>query len=253
MERVGLLVLELDLSGLEFSNSSVILEFMETSFKLSPSDLTFLWDECPRCFYLKVVLKFNRPWSPFPKIFNRIDKLMKDYFEGKSNTYISSNLPDGHVMCGEKWVTSRTISLPNHRRTCYIKGKFDTLVKFDDSTYGIIDFKTSEAKQEHVAFYSRQLHAYAYALEHPAPGSLALSPVTKLGLLCVEPTSMDQLHDQKIAYIGDVTWLDCPKDEQGFLTFLDEVLTVLERPAPPAPAPKCRYCTYREAARSNNL
>jgi hypothetical protein len=21
--------------------------------KLSPSDLTFLWDECPRCFYLK--------------------------------------------------------------------------------------------------------------------------------------------------------------------------------------------------------
>lgn len=32
--------------------------------KLSPSDLTFLWDECPRCFYLKHILGIMRPAAP---------------------------------------------------------------------------------------------------------------------------------------------------------------------------------------------
>ena len=54
---------------------------MPSIWKLSPSELTFLWDECPRCFYLKVVHKFNRPWGAFPGIFSRIDKLMKDYYQ----------------------------------------------------------------------------------------------------------------------------------------------------------------------------
>ena len=27
----------------------------------APSDFAFLWDECPRCFYLKVVCKQGRP------------------------------------------------------------------------------------------------------------------------------------------------------------------------------------------------
>ncbi len=31
------------------------------NLKLSPGDLTFLWDECPRCFYLKVIMGINRP------------------------------------------------------------------------------------------------------------------------------------------------------------------------------------------------
>ncbi len=39
------------------------------NWKISPSDLTFLWDECPRCFYLKVRHKFKRPGLPFPKIY----------------------------------------------------------------------------------------------------------------------------------------------------------------------------------------
>ncbi|EKD87781.1 MAG: hypothetical protein ACD_35C00212G0001, partial [uncultured bacterium] len=30
-------------------------------YKLSPSQLTFAWDECPRCFYLDVVLGIKRP------------------------------------------------------------------------------------------------------------------------------------------------------------------------------------------------
>jgi len=53
--------------------------------------------------------------------------------------------------------------------------------------YGVIDFKASNPSTDSARMYSRQLHAYAYALEHPAPGKLSLSPVTKLGLLYFYP------------------------------------------------------------------
>jgi hypothetical protein len=68
------------------------------NWKLSPSDLTFLWDECPRCFYLKVKHNFRRPAMAFPKIFSRIDLLMKDVYLGNSTKKISPALPEGKVL-----------------------------------------------------------------------------------------------------------------------------------------------------------
>lgn len=61
-------------------------------WKLSPSDLTFLWYECKRCFYLKVKERFNRPWTPFPSIFGRIAYLTQAYYQGKHPSAISERL-----------------------------------------------------------------------------------------------------------------------------------------------------------------
>ena len=116
-----------------------------------------------------------------------------------------------------------------------------------------MDFKTSQAKPAHIAFYGHQLHAYAHALENPAPGKLSLRPISKLGLLVVEPTQMDKTTDGKIAYIGQVTWLECPRDDQKFFAFLDQALTLLEQPEPPQPNPNCVWCAYRESARRTGL
>lgn len=41
--------------------------------KLAPSDLTFLWEECQRCFWLKVKGVLKRPSGLFPKVFTRLD------------------------------------------------------------------------------------------------------------------------------------------------------------------------------------
>lgn len=224
---------------------------MNASWKLSPSELTFLWDECPRCFYLKVIHGFTRPAAPFPKIFSRIDKLMKDHFSGKSTWELSPLLPAGAVKFGEKWVQSQPLPSPNGQNYWFIRGKFDALVEFEDGTYGIVDFKTSETKVEHIAFYSRQLHAYAFALEHPSPGGMALSPVSRLGLLSVEPTHLEQISQGQIAYLGTPTWQEIPKDEAAFLDFINLVLVILDQPEPPAKGKSCSYCDYRAAARSN--
>jgi len=221
-------------------------------WKLSPSDLTFLWSECPRCFYLKVVHNFRRPSSPFPSIFTRIDRLMKGYFQDKSTQELTSQLPSGAVKMGDRWVKSLPISIPGHHHSCYITGKFDCMVEFDDGSYGVVDFKTSAAKPEHIPFYSRQLHAYAYALEYAAPNSLHLSPITRLGLLTVEPVLMDRVTSDKIAYLGNVTWQECPLSYPDFLAFLEQLITTLELPDPPEPGPTCGYCSYRQGARSYN-
>lgn len=221
-----------------------------TTFKLSPSDLTFQWDECKRCFYLKVKHNFRRPPAPFPKIFGDLDRQMKDFCYDKSLSSLSPALGEGNVVFGEKWVQSAPIVLPGHTISTYILGKFDTVVQFSaDQSYGVIDFKTSRVKPEHVDFYSRQLRAYAYALEHPAPGKLHLSPITRLGLLVFEPKYLDG-QDDILHYGGKMTWQECPLDEPAFLAFLNDAFSLLEEPEPPPAAEDCAYCKYRDQARN---
>jgi len=221
----------------------------EHIWKLSPSDLTFLWDECPRCFYLKVVRKFNRPSTAFPGIFSRIDMLMKNFFEGRSTAEFTPNLPPGVVRMGGKGVESHPLHLPGHSAVYKIAGRFDSVLEFEDGTYAVVDFKTTSPKQEHVAFYSRQLHAYSYALEHPAPGKLCLAPVTRLGLFSLDLDGLERVSIDRLALLGPVHWQEVPHDEAGFLAFLGSVADVLEQPEPPPPGEKCGFCKYRDSSR----
>lgn len=223
------------------------------NWKLSPSDLTFLCDECKRCFYLKVRHNFRRPSSPFPKIFGLIDRLMKDIYLGKSTRKMSAELPEGRAIMSGRWVTSEPIQLPDHDNTCYIQGIFDTVLQFDDGTYGIVDFKTTTVRETLIPFYSRQLRAYAYALEHAMEGKLHLEPVTRLGLLCFDPQEMLEHPQSGLGLLGPATWVECPVDEGDFLQFIDEVLVVLEMQEPPEAHPDCGFCAYRDSSRTTNF
>ncbi|UCG55430.1 MAG: hypothetical protein JSV32_04315, partial [Dehalococcoidia bacterium] len=53
------------------------------NYKLSPSDLTFGYQGCKRCFYLKVVNGISQPSIPLPSIFSQIANLLKDHYDGK--------------------------------------------------------------------------------------------------------------------------------------------------------------------------
>jgi hypothetical protein len=221
--------------------------------KLSPSDLTFLWDECPRCFYLKHIHRISRPAAPFPSIFGVIDRLMKAHYAGRPTSELSPSLAPGNVSVSEKWLESLPISLPGHTLSCFLRGKFDALIHFDDGTHGIIDFKTSEPKPSQIPFYSRQLHAYAYALEHPAPGKLGLSPISCLGLLVESPHATLSATTDEISFNFVTTWLEVPLSRESFIEFIDQVLSLLELPEPPPASEKCAYCQYRQHARQHGM
>ena len=214
------------------------------NFKLSPSDLTFLYQGCIRCFYQKVVNGIVQPSIPLPSIFSRIASLLKNHYDGKPTSELHAALPPGTVSHGEKNVRSNVIQLRNHDATCYISGRFDIVVSFKDGTYGVIDFKTGNPNTESVYLYIRQLHAYAYALEHPAPRALALAPVTKLGLLYFYPSSISQESIEQLSYEAEITWIEIRKDEDNFLEFIDGVLDVLELTEAPEHSPNCQWCGY---------
>ena len=119
---------------------------MSENWKLSPSDLTFLWDECKRCFYLKVRHNFKRPAAPFPKVFGTIDLLMKDIYLGGSTKKISPDLPEGKSIMSGRWVTSEPCSFGAHENSAYLSGIFDTLVMFDDGIVWDRGFQDHQAQ-----------------------------------------------------------------------------------------------------------
>jgi hypothetical protein len=213
-------------------------------YKLSPSSFSFLYEGCKRCFYLDVIYGIRQPSMPLPGVFTIIAGLLKRHYDGKENKDLHDSLPGGIVSYGEKFVKSKIIELPNHKSRCFISGRFDIVTKFKDDTYGVIDFKTGSPKDEYSNLYSRQLHAYAYALENPEPGALNLSPVSKLGLLYFPPIKTRQEDIRRLLYEADIHWVEIQRNDQSFLKFIDEVLTILESDKLPKPDPDCLWCNY---------
>jgi len=223
------------------------------TYKLSPSDFAFLYEGCKRCFYLKVVHGIRQPSVPLPSIFSKIAGLLYSHFSEKRTEALHPRLPPGIVKWGEKRVESRIIERPGHHATCVIRGRFDVVVEFDDNTYGIIDFKTGNPNEQYHALYSRQLNAYAYALEHPGINSLDLSPISHLGLLYFYPSKLSQEKVGWLSYDAEAHWIPMKKDEDEFLAFVDEVLSYLESPTPPDPSPGCNWCNYLTELRAKGI
>ena len=223
------------------------------ALKLSPSELTFLWDECPRCFYLKVTGRLARPSAPFPSIFGQIDKAMKNHYRDLPVQSLSPELPPGKFYFSEQFIVSQPVSLPERYLQVYFAGKFDALLEFDNGEYGVVDFKTSEPKQAHMPFYARQLEAYARCLEHPVAGKLQRSPITHLGLAYYSPHNMSFGNGGELDLHGHFGWQPIQRDEAGFLRFIDEVIALLDSPEPPDAATDCKFCQYREMARESGL
>ena len=185
-----------------------------------------------------------QPSIPLPGIFSKIAGLLKTFYSGKRTDLVHPALPPGSVKYGEQWVQSENISFEGHEDTVFIKGRFDIVVEFDDSTFGVIDFKTGNPDEEKAGLYSRQLHAYAYALEYPAPGAIGLFPITKLGLLYFYPIDVNQTSIEKLSYISAIKLIEVERNDDKFLDFLLKILTIIESDTPPPPDPTCLWCGY---------
>jgi len=175
---------------------------------------------------------------------------LKEHYSYKNTTELAGTLPEGKFIYGEKRVRSAPIQLPGFESTCTINGRIDIVAAFKDGSYGVVDFKTGTARDDNQEMYGRQLQAYAYTLEHPARGELALKPVELLGLAYFSPSSINSLGSERIAYEADVQWIPIQKNEDAFLHFINEVITILTQPEPPPPTPTCQWCKYLEVISS---
>lgn len=234
--------------------------------RLAPSDFAFLWEECQRCFYLKAHKQLWRPRAPFPSIFNAIDLAMKRHLRGLRTTDVLPEMKPGIFLCedDDAWVECAPIMPPGAKRSVYVRGMLDCLVAFDDGTFGIIDFKTSDVSKSS-ALYSRQLHAYAAAIERPGTGSeLVQGTVSDLGLVIYQPEDFSALAPSGAALAGKLEYVNIPRDDDVFVQFLGKVMTVLDAdtvPPPPKPSRKswsgtstsCPYCQFLFDAQNKSL
>jgi hypothetical protein len=184
--------------------------------KLSPSDLTFLWDECPRCFYLKYLHGITRPAVPFPSIFGTIDRLMKAHYASRPTSDLDPSLPPGFVSVSEQWVESIPITLPGHSMSCYLRGKYDAVIGFDDGSFGIIDLAPSPSQS--TSLTAAGWHSMLL-FEHPTAS--LISARLMLGLFVAAEASLDISLTRFIPDWLSPGWKSLP--ESGFLSFIDQV------------------------------
>jgi PD-(D/E)XK nuclease superfamily len=212
-----------------------------TPWVVSATDLTFLLDSCPRCFYRKVALRQPRPRAPFPTVFGAIDRAMKEGLLGRRADQLALGAPTGVIGSPDRWVKSAPMMLAGCSTPVILRGRLDALVARDDGSDGVVDFKTALPGDAHVPLYGRQVHAYAWALEHPAGGRAR--EVSALGLLCFSPGQFEA-HGQRAALLGDLRWVGVPRDDVAFERFLTEVVLILEASEPPPPAEGCGWCRW---------
>ncbi|MBU6162718.1 MAG: PD-(D/E)XK nuclease family protein [Myxococcales bacterium] len=219
-------------------------DLAEGIIKLSPSSLTFLYEECPACFWHH----YNgrpRPATAFPKVFGALDNAQKEFFVGRSVKEVKKSLPAGVIQRGKR-VKSEAIALPGTSYRVQFGGETDTILKFSRAGYGVCDFKTSSPGDEAAALYGRQLHAYAIALEQPSGEALRLAPVSRLGLICFPPEGMVQLPGKKreYAYRTSAVWVEVERNDEAFLNFVADAVKLITRRTMPRSAPNCGWCRW---------
>ncbi len=215
------------------------------NYKLSPSELTYLFEGCKFCFWLKVKFGIPQPSMPMPGIFSAIAARQKEFYANKRTKDFAKELPDGIVRYGEQPVQSKVLKFDGLKSDCHIRGRFDFVIQFDDASYGVIDCKTASPSNEKTEMYARQLQAYVFALENPEVDALHLSPISKLGLIFFEPTSFEQASLERQFFQGKPVWIEVARDDQRFMEFLKEVMSVIDQDQAPEPAPNCDWCRYR--------
>ncbi|MEI6307916.1 MAG: PD-(D/E)XK nuclease family protein, partial [Actinomycetes bacterium] len=146
---------------------------------ISPSDLTFSWGSCHKCLWLNYNHGLRTPG--FMPLVGDLANMQENYFAAKTTADIAPVLPAGKVADLGGWVKSSFIDVNGSPTKYAIRGKYDLLIEFADSTFGIIDCKFQAKDSDKTDLYQPQLEAYAFALENPATGPA--KKVSLMGLL----------------------------------------------------------------------
>jgi len=221
------------------------------TYTLYPSDLTFLWRDCPRCFYNSVKLGHKRPKSIMPGVFHNIDKAMKSFYLDKNLYEIDPCLPNAIFRTPDQWVESAPMVAKGLGIQLVIKGKMDGVLEYVDekddngnTVWGAPDLKASAGNDESLQMYVLAMHAYTYALENPAQGAFSRSPIEHLGLLVFNPDKFTQKQEGKAFMGGALDWCEIEKDMASFRKWLGRIAIVLAQDTPPDSTQDCQYCTF---------
>lgn len=205
---------------------------------------------CPRCGWIRLHVKYL-PFQIFPGIFSTIDRynklIVENYFErerslpvwlgqlGEVKTYI----PPPH------W---RKFSIVDKATEVTFRGEADGIFRMVDGSHTIVDYKTAKytpGQEELFDVYEAQLNGYAYIGER-----LALSPVSQLALIYMEPVTDAQTAQAPhlvngVGFSMELKATVVPvevKPDQVIPTLLRRARELNDMPSPPDGNPGCNDC-----------
>lgn len=207
--------------------------------RISPSDLTFGWSGCKRCFWIRYAHGVSHQ-GPFPGIVTVLSAKQEGYYKDKHSHDFSPTLPSGTVHSTGKMLESTPIVVDGKPTPFTLGGKYDFLLHYDKGTYGIIDTKVV-SKGDKAEFYWPQLAAYDYILANPKSGEPRTCET--LGLLVWEIRDVAPGAGDEYNVSFNAEYEPVELNRSKFDSFIAEVVRVLMGPQPDA-AEKCSNCGY---------
>lgn len=206
---------------------------------ISPSDLTFSWDNCHRCLWLYYNHGLKAP-SFFPLV-GELSALQEGHFASATSKDLHPNIPEGKVVGKGGWVKSIPIPVNGNSSPFAIRGKYDLLMEFSDGTYGVIDCKFQGKDNDKSEFYSPQLEAYAFSLENPA--SDAPKKVSVLGLLVWSPKKPVGNPSDGFNLELNSSWFPIKRNPDALNNRLTEFIAMVSGPTPVRDG-SCENCKF---------
>jgi hypothetical protein len=127
-----------------------------------------LFQECPRCFWLHVNRKVERPRGPFPSLPSGIDRILKVYFDGYRRQGKLPPLIAGKIE-GQLSSTALTLGFNDETTGARLWGKLDDCVALPDGRMMPLDHKTRACPPDDVSYteqyYLFQMDVYTLLLE----------------------------------------------------------------------------------------
>jgi len=206
---------------------------------ISPSDLTFSWDNCHRCLWLYYNTGLKAP-SFFPLV-GELSALQEGHFHDAKSPALHPAIPDGKVIGRGDWVKSAPIPFNGAPSPYAIRGKYDLLMEFTDGSYGIIDCKFQGRDNDKSDFYAPQLEAYAFALENPASGPA--KKISVLGLLVWSPKRPVGSPESGFQLELNSSWFPIERNPSALQNRLGEFITMISGPTPTRDS-ACETCKF---------
>ena len=207
--------------------------------RISPSDLTFSWNNCHRCLWLYYNYQVKAPIT-MPLV-GDLAEMQELSCLDKTSSQLHTDMPEGKAVSHGGWVKSKPIVVDGEETPFFINGKYDLLMEFKDGTHGIVDCKFQSKDSDKSAFYSAQLEAYAFAIENPQSGDA--KTISHMGLLVWSPVKIRGLSAENFGMELKCDWFPIKRDPSALAERLTAFIKMVTGDIPPSKE-KCDQCAY---------
>ena len=220
-----------------------------TVIVIAPSSLDYKITKCPRCFYLQKKLKIAVDSYP-PPVFSNFDVVQQNYFKNLNTNQLSNKLPSGKIM-NKSELPGRVVSKEledSKGRKFQLGGRPDIVIRFEDESYGIIDFKTTQLSDDKAENYKYQLESYAQIFTNPGSTKTAptpkLEPISQIGVLQFFPSEIFDHEENNCKLNFQMSYVKLERNIEDFYKRIELYMDIISSKNPPDFSEDCKDCNF---------